>query len=510
MSTRLTTTRTRSPFHWHRAGARRARLAVVSSLLFTTWAGSAGAQTPAGPPVSIGDVTVSGSLRTRSYSWNWFGDSAKGDYTYPGSLVRLGLSESRKRLDWQVEFGLPILLNLPTTAVASAPQGQLGLGAAYFAANSSSTNTAALFLKQGFIRFKDIADVAGQSLKVGRMEFNDGAEVTPGNATLAALKRDRISQRLLGNFGFSDVGRSLDAAQYSLTGTNLNVTALAGRPTQGVFDVNGWPELNINVFYGALTGQFGGDQHSGEWRVFALGYDDYRHGVLKTDNRPLAARSADTGSIAIGTYGGHYLQVAPTPAGPVDLLFWGAVQTGSWGTLTQRAGAFAAEAGWQPAILERLKPWLRIGYDYGSGDSNPNDSTHGTFFQVLPTPRPYARLPFFNMMNSIDTFGELILRPSTRLTLRTDIHGLRLADKNDLWYSGGGAFQSETFGYTGRPSTGQSDLATLYDVSGDYNVNTHIAVGAYYGYASTQAVTQAIYPTGNGAKLGYLELSLRF
>ena len=73
------------------------------------------------------------------------------------------------------------------------------------------------------------------------------------------------------------------------------------------------------------------------------------------------------------------------------------MQNGYWDSLAQRSGAFAAEAGWQPPGLERIKPWLRVGYDYGSGDKGPNDATHGTFFQVLPSPRVYARFPFFNM-----------------------------------------------------------------------------------------------------------------
>jgi hypothetical protein len=424
--------------------------------------------------------------------------------------MRVGLSQARKLYDWQAEFAVPLVLNLPTTAVMAAPQGQLGLGAAYFAANSSSQNTAGLFLKQGFFRWRALGGVAGQSLKVGRWEFSDGAEVAPKNAILGSLKRDRISQRLLGTFGFSDVGRSFDGAQYSLNARNLNVTALLARPTQGVFQVNGWPELNINIFYGAVTGQFGGDRSPGEWRAFGLGYDDYRHGVVKTDNRSAAAKSADTGSIAIGTYGGHYLQVIVTPAGPLDLLAWGAVQTGAWGALTQRAGAYALEAGWQPAGLDRVGPWVRGGFDYGSGDSNPTDQKHGTFFQVLPTPRPYARLPFFNMMNTADAFGELIIRPAKSLTVRTDVHSLRLADSHDLWYSGGGAFQPGTFGYNGRPSNGQTGLATLYDVSGDYTLNRYVALGLYYGRAAGQNVTTAIYPTGSSAHLGYVEFLLRF
>ena len=111
---------------------------------------------------------------------------------------------------------------------------------------------------------------------------------------------------------------------------------------------------------------------------------------------------------------------------------------------------------------------------------------------------------------AVEPMGELMIRPSKNFTLRTDVHTLRLADAQDLWYSGGGAFQPATFGYTGRPSNGQSGLATLYDVSGDYNVNLHVALGVYYGYAGSSAVAQAIYPTGASAHLGYFELLLRF
>jgi hypothetical protein len=196
--------------------------------------------------------------------------------------------------------------------------------------------------------------------------------------------------------------------------------------------------------------------------------------------------------------------------GQLDGLAWIALQTGTWGNVTQRAAAFAAEAGWQPRILARLKPWVRGGYDYGSGDKNATDSTHGTFFQVLPTPRVYARFPFFNMMNNRDVFGELQLRPSRKIAIRSDIHSLRLANHNDFWYSGGGAFQPWTFGYTGRPSNGQSGLATLYDVSVDYSVNGRVAIGTYYGHASGKLVTQSIYPQGKNANFGFLELTFKF
>ena len=466
--------------------------------------------TVADQSLKVGSVTIAGSIRTRMESWDWFQGQASNDYTFFGSILRVSLSQSQKRFDWQLELAAPLLLGLPDDAIAAGTQGQLGFGASYYAANSKNPNAGMVFAKQGFLRFKEIGGVAGQSLKVGRMEVIDGNEVTPTNTTLAALKRDRIAHRLLGNFGFSHVGRSFDGAQYSLNGSKLNLTLFGGRPTRGVFQVDGWGELNVNVFYGALTGQTGGKNSAGEWRVFGLGYSDYRDGVLKTDNRPSVVRRVDTGHINIGTYGGHYLHTVSTKPGAFDILFWGAIQNGSWGRLAHQAGALAVEAGFQPNVARRLKPWIRGGYNYGSGDKNPNDSTHGTFFQILPTPRIYARMPFFNMMNTRDIFGELVLRPTKALTIRADAHSLRLANANDLWYTGGGAFQPWTFGYTGRASNGQRGLATLYDVSADYNLNGHLSLGAYGGHADGKLVMQSIYPKDKNGNFGYLELTVKF
>src|SRR5207245_9124113 len=128
-----------------------------------------------------------------------------GDYVYQGTQIRFGLMQAKRKYDWQLEFELPFMIGLPTDAVQAAPQGQLGLGANYYAANGNSQNPAHLFLKQGTFRFKELGRKPAQSLKVGRFEFNDGLETTPNDGSLAVLNRDRISQRVLGNFGFSDV-----------------------------------------------------------------------------------------------------------------------------------------------------------------------------------------------------------------------------------------------------------------------------------------------------------------
>jgi hypothetical protein len=273
--------------------------------------------------------------------------------------------------------------------------------------------------------------------------------------------------------------------------------------------VDGWGWNRVGFGYAAYTHEWGKGRHSADTRFFVLVYDDWRH-ILKTDNRPTAVRRGDTENIRIDTFGGHSLHAFSTNGGTIDLLLWGVAQTGRWGTQTQRAYAFDVEGGFQPKILPKLKPWLRGGFTEGSGDGNPNDQTHGTFFQVLPTPRPYARFPFFNMMNTQDGFGSLILRPGPKVTVTSEFHTLRLTNANDLWYSGGGVYQPWTFGYTGRSTSGRRSLANLYDTSVDYRVSRPITITAYFGYAQGLASIEQIYPKGTGAQFGYLEFLYRF
>lgn len=454
-------------------------------------------------------LEIQGSFRSRLEIWDWFEGAGNNTYAFSGNLLRLGLGQQRAAWDWQVELAAPLLLGLPDDALAPAPQLQLGLGANYFAANNNERNAINLFPKQAFVRLKQLGGSPRQSLRLGRFEFLDGAEVTPDDPTLAALKRDRIQQRLIGNFGWSHVGRSFDGAHYSWNGAQTNVTAMGALATRGVFRVNGWGNLDTALGYAALTRQVPGKTSQLEWRLFGIYYQDWRD-VVKTDNRPAVLRLPDLDSIRLGTIGGHAILATRTQAGTVDALLWGALQTGAWGNLDHGAGALAVEAGWQPPVLPSIRPWLRAGFWHGSGDGNPLDGDHGTFFQILPTPRVYARFPFYNLMNIQDLFGQVMLRPHTAVTIRAEVHGLRLAERNDLWYLGGGAFEPRSFGYIGRPGFGRRGLAALYDVSADWRVSPALTLHAYFGHARGGGVVEAIYPEGSDGSFGYLELLYRF
>ena len=170
------------------------------------------------------------------------------------------------------------------------------------------------------------------------------------------------------------------------------------------------------------------------------------------------------------------------------------------------------EAGYQPGgdISDKIKPWFRVGYFRSTGDGNPNDNVHGTFFQMLPTTRQYARFPFFNLMNNEDSFGQVMLKPQERLALRTEAHYLRLSSANDLWYSGGGAFQEQTFGFTGRPSNGKRSLGALLDASLDYTITQRTIFTFYLGVARGGGVEATNYPMGDNSRFAYIEYTQKF
>ena len=464
--------------------------------------------------MKLGDVSVTGTLRLRLYGWDWFQPaSGTNAYAYTGNILRLNFAEKRKGWDWDAELAAPFLLGLPDTATAPAPQGALGLGSNYYSANGNSQYSEMVFAKQLYARFKGLGASEANTLQIGRFEFNDGSELAPKNATLATLKRDRVSQRLIGSFGWSDVGRSFDGLHYSYSKPGNDFTFVAATPTRGVFQTDGWGWNRVGFGYASFTHEWGSGKHAADTRVFMLDYDDWRH-ILKTDNRPLALRRGDTENIHIQTFGAHSLHVFTTAAGTIDALAWGAGQTGRWGTQTQLAYAIDFEGGYQPGALPeplaKLKPWLRGGFTMGSGDGNPNDNRHGTFFQVLPTPRPYARFPFFNMMNTEDRFGALVLRPHSKITVSSEFHSLRLSNPNDLWYSGGGVFQPWTFGYTGRATTGRRSLSNLYDSSVEYRATRRGIFTGYVGYTQGLAAMEQIYPKGTDGKFGYLEALFKF
>lgn len=497
-----------------RAGGASCSVVLAAAVVL---ASAAGAQQPVLSADTGQAWDVFGSVRVRGESWNWFDATDRGRYQFVGATARVGVERRAGRHAFRLELAAPVLAGLPDDAFAApgAPEdfgpgaGQLGMGGTYRAVNFDESSAIQLFPKNLHWRMIRRQLRATHTLRVGRFEYDDGTETNPANATLGALKRERIASRLLGSFAWTHVGRSYDGVHWSTKRDGRDVTLLVAAPTRGVFQADGWAPLPIGVAYGAWTIPYTTASGSADARLFGIQYVDMRdERVTLTANGP--AQTLEREGVAITTIGGHWLYVLERAPARVDFVLWGAGQIGSWGDQTHRAWSGVAEAGVQPRGMRSTNPWLRIGLAYGSGDGDPADGRHGTFFQNLPTPRPYARFPFHNMQNLRDAYASLALRPSPRLTLRSELHALALAQDADLWYLGGGAFQPRTFGYQGRPSGGERELSKLLDLSADFRLTPDFVLSAYLSRATAGEAMRTAYPRNGAGSLFYVEVTRRF
>lgn len=453
-------------------------------------------------------VQLHGSARLRGEFVDWFhpaDPSVDHDYAFFGSRYRAGLTVHLPHARVVVEAQETLLANVPTRAIAPSPIGALGPGATYFA-NTASSFQQEPFLKRAFLEVRR----RGLTARGGRFEIRGGLETLPTNPSLAVLKKTRIAERLVGPFGFTHVTRSFDALHLSYDRPGWNVSGYGSRVTQGGFEISANPEISDITLAGAsaTAKRFSDLDLPFDASAFYLFYEDGRTDTVKTDNRPLPERQADRSRIRIHTVGGHALALFSVGPGDLDTLLWGTLQGGDWGEQSHFAWSFAAEIGYQlPGVWSA--PWFRIGINRSSGDPNPNDDRHESFFQVLPTARRYARLPFYNLMNNQDVFASLLSDPHPKVRVRADYHWVSLTESADLWYQGGGATKDSIFGFAGTPSGGGRDLAHVMDLSVQARVQPWLAIEVYVGHAFGRRVISASF-VGRGATYGFLQTTLSF
>lgn len=478
-------------------------LAVVSLAL----PGPVGADQPAvaRPAAASGSSALSVVNWTRAEYWRFFepppggGDPTYGDVA---NRLQIRLRRASRRYDLLVAFQYVQFGGLPTNA--SGP-GPLGVGALYFD-HSGRRASRQLYLRYLAVGLKELAP--GVAVQIGRMGYTSGAEASSGEAKIEAVKRQRVDSRLLGEFEWSLYQRSFDGVRVDWDRPAWHATAAAFRPTQGGFeDAAGVTIDDIAVV--AATWSFCPDRPlpRTDWQLFAFRYDDRRRVTARPDNMGRTASRAD---VHITTVGTTLVGAYPQGAGEADVLVWLAAQTGSWYELAHRAYAVALEAGYQ-WTKARGRPWVRAGWLRASGDEDPVDRRHGTFFQMLPTVRKYSLSATYSQMNLVDVFAQAWVTPHPRATARLDLHQVRLATAADRWYSGSGATQEEgaLFGYAGRPSRGASTLGTVTEGSVDVRLTRRWSVNGYLGVIRGGEVVRRTF-AGRWLVFAYLENVLQF
>jgi alginate export protein len=450
-------------------------------------------------------IRVEGSNRVRGEVWSFFETAPtspvpNSNYSFLGNKFQLGVRVRRDPFEFFAQ--------LQDSVIAPAPVMAAGAGGQYWFNTKRETIHEPIF-RQGWVRARDLFTVPGLTTVLGRQLYRDGLEAPARDATLAWLQKWRIADRLIGPFDYTHVGRSFDGGQLTYERGPFNVTGFGFVPTAGGYEVSANREIPNMLLGGlALTAKESARLPGTTGRLFYIYYDDHRP-IVFLDNRPESVRVASKGRAAnIHTVGANAMHVHALGPGYLDLLAWAAGQGGDWQGQTQAAWAYALEAGYQlPAVWGA--PWLRGGFNSGSGDTDPTDGTHGTFDQLLPTARTYAQFPFYNLMNNQDVFVQLILRPHRLVSLRVDGHWLRATSSRDLVYSGGGATSQHNFGYGGTPTGGENELAYVTDLGVTVTPAEFLTVSTYYGHAFGQGVIRQAY-VGRDADYGYMEVTVAF
>jgi len=461
------------------------------------------AQTGTTPPPAENRI----SLRnwTRAEAWSFFEPlPGGGDPTYVdvANRLQIGFQRTARRYDLTAALQYVQFGGLPTDA--SGP-GPLGTGALYFS-HSGSRSSRQVYLRYLHARWKDAAP--GLTLQVGRMAYTSGAETPSGNVTIEAVKRQRVDARIVGEFEWSLYQRSYDGVRLDWTRPTWKLTAAALRPTQGGFEekAGAWMK-NVSVLTGAVGLRPGRLLQGTDVQFFAVRYDDERPVSARPDNTGLPATHVD---VTVNSLGATLVGAYPTKAGELDALLWVVGQSGDWYGQSHRAGALAAEIGYRWTDLP-WRPWIRGGIGWASGDGDPRDDRHGTFFQAIPTGRKYSLSATYAFMNLTDVFVQALLRPMPSLGLRADLRRVSLAEAADRWYAGSGATQSSGsfFGYGTRPSQGATALGTVVEGSADYTVNRRWSINAYVGVIKGGAVVRRIF-ANDRLVFAYVENVLQF
>lgn len=475
------------------------------ALVVIVGAGPAAAQTTPAAAPSATPLTWSVRNTTRVESWRYFQPNPGGgnpDSTFVGNRLTLTV---RARRQWfegtaalqYVQFG-----GLPTGA--SGP-GALGTGALYYGLAGRRDS------RQLYVRTLSLTGThaaSGLRLQAGRFGLTAGGESPSGDAAIETVKRQRVDARLLGEFEWSLYQRAFDGARLDLDRSRWHASAAMVRPTQGGFeDEAGAPMRGVRVVTASLTAKPGLLFGRTDVQAFVYHYNDARAVRARPDNSGLTAPRID---VSITTLGATLTGAYPAGPGRIDTLLWAVRQTGNWYGQDHDASAVAVEAGYQWPTAP-WRPWLRVGLFRGSGDTDPGDSTHGTFFQMLPTGRKYAFSVVYNLMNLTDRFVQLQTRPHQKLSARLDLHRLRLTSAADLWYAGSGATTAvgSGFGYVGRRANNSRDLGWIVEGSADWTVSRRVSLNGYLGRMSGGEVVARLF-RGTSLTYGYLESIISF
>jgi hypothetical protein len=307
------------------------------------------------------------------------------------------------------------------------------------------------------------------SIKLGRQELIYGEE------------------RLIGAFGWNNIGRVFDAAKVRWQNPWFAADIFVSRPVipeDGRFNV----ENDYDWFSGVYATSTRIPKHSLEVYFLSRNASPQAAAAEPSPQYPQpSARDIYTFGLRLKSNSGDL--------GNWDYTLETAGQLGDF--RDPRAGApskrldheaymVVAQGGYTFAD-SWAKPRLGLEYAHGSGDSDPHDNKHETFENLFPTNHKfYGYMDFISLQNIHDLRGIFQIRPHPRLSLALEGHGFWLADTHDSFYAANGLARGGTAatpgtGYGVNPTYSRF-VGTELDVIAGYALTRFTQLEAGYGH----------------------------
>jgi len=302
-------------------------------------------------------------------------------------------------------------------------------------------------LHQLFIDFRLLGEKVPLTVRVGRQELQYG------------------KQRLISPLGWANTRRRFDAVKLFYRHEKFDLDFFYARPipVSVAEGLNRKPDTFREEahFYGIYGTYKGIPRHVLD--LYILGLND------KGDLTNANGRVGDESVYTIGgRLGGH--------TGAMD---YDGELAGQWGKFagdTIQAWGGAVDLGYTFKKLP-FSPRFGGGFDFGTGDDDPTDETHGTFNQLFPLSHAYlGYIDLFARQNVLATNMNLTFKPIKKVTTRLEWLTFWNDSKRDALFNAGGArVRRDPLGNSGH------DIGNELDLTIKYAVDPHSSV--LFGYS---------------------------
>lgn len=373
-------------------------------------------------------------------------------------------------------------------------------------ANAEYSNLFRLYA-EGIDAVSNYEEFAPRTIEENRFDalnlFGDALLVDSGDGTWKGrVGRQELlygDQRLISPLDWANTRRTFDGAKIFYTSKEWSFDGFWTRPvpfSQHVnqdtnFDSCDWSQEFMGL-YSSYKGKK--DQVSDFYFLRFAEYQGPGTAVAPTDYDPMLFAARWSGKDADYYGDGSF--------------FWdteGGYQFGDWGAQNQSAG-FATVGLGRDWSKRKYKPKMMLYYDYASGDQDPNDGTHGTFFQYFGLVHKYFGFADLVARQNIhDLNGQCFLTLNKKTTLLFWHHIFWLDSPRDGLYNAAGV--RTLYDPTGNSG---SYVGQETDFTCQYNINPYSDLLIGYSHFWAGDFVENLAPNGNDIDFTYVQYSIRF